>query len=64
MRGTGAVLGGAAGGPARRTINLFLTIVLGGLWHGANWTFVLWGAFHGVLLAVNHAWRHWRGRRP
>src|SRR3954451_18795972 len=50
-------LGGAAGPPARRTINLFLTMVLGGLWHGANWTFVLWGAFHGVLLATNHAWR-------
>ncbi|MGB9366654.1 MAG: MBOAT family O-acyltransferase [Xanthobacteraceae bacterium] len=56
-------LGGAAGGPARRTINLFLTMVLGGLWHGANWTFVLWGAFHGILLAINHAWRRWRGRR-
>jgi alginate O-acetyltransferase complex protein AlgI len=56
-------LGGAAGGPARRTINLFLTMVIGGLWHGANWTFVLWGAFHGVLLAANHAWRQWRGRR-
>ena len=56
-------LGGAAGGPARRTTNLFLTMVIGGLWHGANWTFVLWGAFHGVLLAVNHAWRQWRGRR-
>jgi len=56
-------LGGAAGGPTRRAANLFLTMVLGGLWHGANWTFVLWGAFHGVLLATNHAWRRWRGRR-
>ena len=56
-------LGGAAGGPARRTTNLFLTMVIGGLWHGANWTFVLWGAFHGILLAINHAWRQWRGRR-
>jgi D-alanyl-lipoteichoic acid acyltransferase DltB (MBOAT superfamily) len=56
-------LGGAVGGPARRTVNLFLTMLLGGLWHGANWTFVLWGAFHGVLLAINHAWRQWRGRR-
>ena len=56
-------LGGSGGGPARRTVNLFLTMVLGGLWHGANWTFVLWGAFHGVLLAINHAWRQWRGRR-
>src|ERR1043166_1428730 len=56
-------LGGAAGGPARRTTNLFVTMVLGGLWHGANWTFIAWGAFHGVLLAVNHAWRQWRGKR-
>jgi D-alanyl-lipoteichoic acid acyltransferase DltB (MBOAT superfamily) len=56
-------LGGAAGGQARRTANLFVTMVLGGLWHGANWTFVLWGAFHGVLLAINHGWRQWRGRR-
>jgi D-alanyl-lipoteichoic acid acyltransferase DltB (MBOAT superfamily) len=55
-------LGGAATGPARRTVNLFLTMVLGGLWHGANWTFVLWGAFHGVLLAINHGWRQWRSR--
>ena len=50
-------LGGAARGPARRTFNLFATMTLGGLWHGANWTFIAWGAFHGVLLAINHAWR-------
>jgi len=56
-------LGGSADGPLRRNANLFLTMVLGGLWHGANWTFVLWGAFHGVLLAINHMWRQWRGRR-
>lgn len=36
---------------------LFITIVLGGLWHGANWTFIIWGAMHGVLLLVNHYWR-------
>jgi alginate O-acetyltransferase complex protein AlgI len=56
-------LGGGAGSITRRSANLFLTMVLGGLWHGANWTFVLWGAFHGILLAVNHGWRQWRGRR-
>lgn len=56
-------LGGGAGGPMRRTVNLFVTMVLGGLWHGANWTFVLWGAFHGLLLAINHLWRQWMGRR-
>jgi alginate O-acetyltransferase complex protein AlgI len=53
-------LGGAAGRPIRRSANLLITMVLGGLWHGANWTFVLWGAFHGVLLAANHLWRQWR----
>ena len=56
-------LGGAARGPARRTFNLLATMTLGGLWHGANWTFIAWGAFHGVLLAVNHAWRTVRGKR-
>ena len=38
-------------------------MTLGGLWHGANWTFIAWGAFHGVLLAINHAWRTARGKR-
>lgn len=37
--------------------NLFLTMVLGGLWHGAGWTFILWGACHGVFLTINHLWR-------
>ena len=36
----------------RRRLNLVITMVLGGLWHGANWTFVIWGAYHGVLLVV------------
>lgn len=48
-------LGGNRLGRARRYINLFLTMLLGGLWHGANWTFVVWGAIHGGLLIVNHA---------
>jgi len=51
-------LGGNRRGPARRYLNLMLTMVLGGLWHGAAWTFVAWGALHGLLLVVNHAWRH------
>ena len=50
-------LGGNRKGPARRYVNLLLTMVLGGLWHGANWTFVVWGALHGFYLLVNHAWR-------
>jgi len=43
-------LGGNRGGQAQTCRNLLLTMLLGGLWHGANWTFVLWGAFHGLLL--------------
>jgi len=41
--------------------NLFVTMLIGGLWHGASWTFVLWGALHGAALAAHHAWRTWRG---
>jgi D-alanyl-lipoteichoic acid acyltransferase DltB (MBOAT superfamily) len=50
-------LGGNRRGATRRHVNLFLTMLLGGLWHGAGWTFVVWGALHGVYLIVNHAWR-------
>jgi alginate O-acetyltransferase complex protein AlgI len=45
-------LGGNRLGPARTYVNLFLVMLLGGLWHGANWTFVLWGAWHGAWLAA------------
>ncbi|MBN3758312.1 MBOAT family protein [Paraburkholderia sp. Tr-20389] len=50
-------LGGNRDGAVRRYQNLMITMVLGGLWHGANWTFVIWGALHGLFLCVNHAWR-------
>jgi alginate O-acetyltransferase complex protein AlgI len=56
-------LGGSNCGPVRRSFNLLVTMTLGGLWHGANWTFLAWGAFNGMLLAINHAWRTGRGRR-
>lgn len=49
-------LGGNRKGPARRYANLMITMVLGGLWHGAGWNFVIWGALHGSYLMVNHAW--------
>jgi D-alanyl-lipoteichoic acid acyltransferase DltB (MBOAT superfamily) len=55
-------LGGNRRGPARRYLNLFLTMALGGLWHGANWTFLAWGALHGGFLIVNHLWRALRLR--
>ncbi len=51
-------LGGNRKGSIRRYINIVITMLLGGLWHGANWTFVAWGALHGGYLVVNHAWRH------
>lgn len=50
-------LGGNRGGPLRVSRNLLLTMLLGGLWHGANWTFVLWGALHGVALVVHRFFR-------
>ncbi|MFZ5781829.1 MAG: MBOAT family O-acyltransferase [Pseudomonadota bacterium] len=49
-------LGGSRHGPVRRHVNLLITMLLGGLWHGAAWSFVLWGALHGAFLIVNHAW--------
>lgn len=57
-------LGGSRHGPARRQINLMLTMLLGGLWHGASWTFVVWGGLHGAYLQVNHAWRHRVAKSP
>lgn len=50
-------LGGNRKGKVRRYLNLAVTMVLGGLWHGASWSFVLWGALHGAYLVVNHAFR-------
>lgn len=49
-------LGGNRHGKARRYLNLMATMLLGGLWHGAGWTFVVWGGLHGLYLVVNHAW--------
>ncbi|WP_299499385.1 MBOAT family protein [uncultured Roseobacter sp.] len=48
-------LGGNRKGRLRTYFNLMLTMVLGGLWHGANWTFLLWGAWHGAWLAIERA---------
>ena len=56
-------LGGNRKGKARRYINLLLTMLLGGLWHGAGWTFVIWGGLHGLYLCINHAWRALCGNR-
>jgi alginate O-acetyltransferase complex protein AlgI len=50
-------LGGNRQGQVRRHGNLMLTMLVGGLWHGANWTFVFWGGLHGIYLVINHFWR-------
>ena len=50
-------LGGHRRGKIRTYFNLFITMVLGGLWHGASWLFVIWGAWHGVLLIVHKVYR-------
>ncbi len=55
-------LGGNRLGQERRYVNLLVTMLLGGFWHGAAWTYVAWGAWHGTFLAINHAWEE-RGVR-
>lgn len=55
-------LGGNRKGAVRTYMNLFLTMLLGGLWHGANWTFVLWGAWHGGILVLERYWEQRFGK--
>lgn len=50
-------LGGNRLGRWRQYINLAITMLLGGLWHGASWNFVIWGGLHGIFLVINHLWR-------
>lgn len=57
-------LGGSRRGRRRTYSNLLITMVLGGLWHGAAWTFVLWGSMHGAGLAVERRWQERRGSGP
>jgi D-alanyl-lipoteichoic acid acyltransferase DltB (MBOAT superfamily) len=57
-------LGGNRLGEQRRYQNLLVTMLLGGLWHGAAWNFVIWGGLHGLYLCINHLWRAWRGDAP
>lgn len=55
-------LGGSKSGDGRTLSNLFLTFLIGGIWHGAGWTFVLWGALHGAALVVHRVWSKMWGR--
>lgn len=54
-------LGGNRRGPTQQQLNLMTTMVLGGLWHGASWSFVIWGALHGIYLVINHTYRRMLG---
>jgi alginate O-acetyltransferase complex protein AlgI len=56
-------LGGNRGSRWRTYLNLMLTMLLGGLWHGASWSFMLWGALHGTLLTVHRMWSGCQTRR-
>ncbi len=57
-------LGGNRFGFNRMMLALLLTMLLGGLWHGAGWTFLLWGLLHGIALVVNHYWANMNIRMP
>jgi alginate O-acetyltransferase complex protein AlgI len=52
-------LGGSRHGLPRTVLALLLTMLLGGLWHGANVTFMVWGGLHGLFLVINHLYDHW-----
>ena len=54
-------LGGNRKGPSRRHVNLMVVMLVGGLWHGDNWTFLLWGGLHGVFLVTHHLWHEKSG---
>jgi alginate O-acetyltransferase complex protein AlgI len=55
-------LGGSHRGPIIQARNLIITMLLGGLWHGASWTFVIWGGLHGIGLVICRAWQSLRRR--
>lgn len=57
-------LGGSRRGVSRTYLSLFITMLLGGLWHGASWTFVIWGAYHGILLIAYRAGKAYYDKMP
>ncbi len=56
-------LGGNRHGMMRTLRNIAITTLISGLWHGDRWTFVTWGALHGLFITINHLWRVWKKRR-
>ena len=50
-------LGGSRTDTTKRNMNLLVTMAIGGLWHGANWTFLVWGVLHGIALVLVHSWK-------
>jgi D-alanyl-lipoteichoic acid acyltransferase DltB (MBOAT superfamily) len=56
-------LGGNRRGAARQAINIMITMLLSGLWHGAGWNFIIWGGLHGCYLLIAHEWRRFREER-
>lgn len=57
-------LGGSRLGTANKIRNIMITMVLGGIWHGAGTTFLIWGFLQGVFLSINHLWRHFNLKMP
>lgn len=55
-------LGGNRGTKTAKYRNLFITMILAGIWHGANWTFIIFGILHGAMLTMNHWWRELQGK--
>ena len=53
-------LGGSKNGKIKQLSNLLITMLIGGLWHGAGWTFIIWGGMHGIFLISNHLWLSWK----
>ena len=56
-------LGGNRRGLMRRDLNILLTMLIGGIWHGAGWMFLIWGALHGIFLVIERGWERFRGQR-
>jgi D-alanyl-lipoteichoic acid acyltransferase DltB (MBOAT superfamily) len=57
-------LGGNKRGEIRRHFNVFVTMLVCGIWHGAGWNFIIWGGIHGIFIIVNNIWKQFRGNFP